>query len=106
MSQGNRKVYECGLCQRTLRDDISETSWHWDNFYATVHNKLLPRADAIQGIRCMNCWNYDIQMGNRPLGFLGKVAQISWEVRHPLGKPTPSTSTGGKGPAASWLKGP
>ncbi len=64
------KTYECGMCLKVLQDDINEKGWHWNNFYATVHNRELPRWVALAAIRCMNCWNKEIQEGGRPMGYV------------------------------------
>ena len=60
------------MCLKILQDDIHEKAWHWNNFYATVHNRDLPRWVALEAIRCMNCWNKEIQQGGRPMGYVSR----------------------------------
>ena len=73
MSERFLKTYECGMCLKILLDDINEKGWHWNNFYATVHNRELSRWVALAAIRRMNCWNKEIQEGGRPLGYVSKT---------------------------------
>jgi hypothetical protein len=62
-------VYKCKgeNCFRVLRDNRSETMWHWSNYYAVVHSK--PRQP--QGALCLDCWNKAIADGDWPLGYTG-----------------------------------